>query len=332
VPTTGFRVTPPRLLRPVGVDAGYSAFPAACQYPDGTVRLVWREGSDHVDARDGVIRSATSTDDGASWTAATTLLPAEPGTVDLRDPCLSHTDGVSHLTYFTATPADPGAGCFVRAGTDGGARWGPAARIDRGLVSACVSAPLVPFGSGLAAVFYGKARGERHDSCWWATSPDGAEWSAPIRLADGRAAGFDFQEPWAVVRGGAVRVFFRWGNWHAIGSVHLRGNAFSEPAIAFGHGTARPGAAWLRDGTLLVSYRHTRNRAAHLRASRDGGRTWSRPVRQTRTVPGTLGMTYSQPLELFSGRVFCPIATELSPARSVLLAGCAQDARTVGPR
>jgi BNR repeat-like domain len=326
VPHTTVRPTPPLGLAPVGVDAQYSAFPGACQHPDGTVRLVWRQGSNHATAYDGAICTATSADQGLTWSNSTVAVAGTPGSVDLRDPSISlSADGAtSYLTYFKATPASTGAGCFVRASTDGGVSWGAETRIDSGLATACITAPLVGVGGGLIAVFYGKASGDAHDSCWASTSTDGGStWSAPNRLANGVTAGFDYQEPRLVAAGVNLRVFFRHGNSNAIGSVSSPdgGTTYTAPVIAFGNASGRPSAAWLGSGTLVVSYRSTTTGAAYVRASHDGGATWLPAAQQTTTVPGTLGMTYSNPLPLASGAVFCPVANELSTTSSKLYTG-----------
>ena len=62
-------------------------------------------------ARDGVIRTSTSADNGRTWTAATTAVSDAPG-VDLRDPCAATAGGTTWLTYFKGTAANAAAGCF----------------------------------------------------------------------------------------------------------------------------------------------------------------------------------------------------------------------------
>src|SRR5689334_15287021 len=47
----------------------HSGFPSVARLANGSLLLVFRQGSDHYAARDGYIRSRRSTDLGATWSA-----------------------------------------------------------------------------------------------------------------------------------------------------------------------------------------------------------------------------------------------------------------------
>jgi hypothetical protein len=320
-------------FRPIGVDAAYSAFPSVCRFGSGELRLVWRQGSDHVASRDGVIRTSTSADVGRTWTAATTAV-SEAG-IDLRDPCVS-TDGTSTwLTYFKGTAALAAAGCFLRVSTDGGATWGSEIRIDPSQPYAAMCAPVIQVGANLLTAYYGKNAGDTFDSCWLATSADGgATWTRQL-VANGPAAGRDYQEPWLVARGSNVWMFLRYGTNTAIGlSVSTdSGATWSAPTSAFDDATGRPSAVWLGTGTMAVVYRRISDKQAVVRTRNAGsGQTAWLPARPTTVQPliGTIGMQYAHPLEI-PGGIICPLGIENSPTSSRIQVGWLSEEAGISP-
>jgi hypothetical protein len=321
-------------FRAVGVDAGYSAFPSVCRFGGGQLRLVWRQGSDHVAARDGVVRTATSADNGRTWAAATTAVSDAPG-VDLRDPCVSTGGGSTWLTYFKGTAALAAAGCFLRISTDNGVTWGGEIRIDPSQPYAAISAPVIQVGANLLTTYYGKNAGDTLDSCWLATSSDGgATWTRQL-VANGPAAGRDYQEPWLITRGADVWMFFRYGTASAIGlSVSAdSGVTWSAPAQLFDDATGRPAAAWLSTGTMAVVARRISDKQAVVRSRVGGsGQTAWLPARPTMVQPssGSIGMMYAHPLEI-PGGVICPVGIESSSTVSRIHVGWLSDEGGISP-
>ncbi|WP_252365300.1 exo-alpha-sialidase [Saccharomonospora piscinae] len=277
--------------------AGHLAFPSVAQLDDGRLLLVWRRGSDHYLARDGVIEAATSADLGVTWSPPCTVLT---DTADLRDPCVANLDGVLYLTYFKGTSSSRADGAYVRRSDDQGATWGPEYRIDPGGYAA-ICAPLVALPDGrLLAVYYGRQAGETFDSVWAATSSDGQTWDS-TRLVGGDAR--SYQEPWAVRSGDEITVTYRWGGSDGIGGIQGDGDTWDTPERLF-TGTGRPSACWDGD-RLVIVYRgpggHTVARWLH-----EG--TVSAPRTIHRAEPGGM-MTYAHPL-MVEGWLFCPLSTE----------------------
>lgn len=284
---------------PLDVPRGHLAFPSVTQLDDGRLLLVWRRGSDHFLARDGVIEAAVSSDLGVTWTRFGGLADS----VDLRDPCVANIGGTVWLTYFKGTADSRADGAFVRRSDDHGATWGPEVRIDPDMHQAAICAPLVQLPDGrLLAVYYGRNSGETFDSVWEATSVDGQTWVSR-RLVGGDAR--SYQEPWAVRREDEVTVTFRWGGSDAVGGVQSfdGGTSWGAPARLF-TGTGRPSACWDGD-RLVIVYRgergHTTMRYLH-------GDVLSAPRVIHRATPGGM-MTYAHPL-VVDGWLFCPLSTE----------------------
>lgn len=321
-------------FRAVGVDAAYSAFPSVCRFGGGLLRLVWRQGSDHAAARDGVIRTTTSADNGRTWTAATTAVSDVPG-VDLRDPCVSTGGGNTWLTYFKGTSVLAAAGCFLRVSTDDGVTWGSEIRIDPSQPYAAISAPVIQVGANLLTTYYGKNAGDTFDSCWLATSSDGGTTWTRLLVANGPAAGRDYQEPWLITRGANVWMFFRYGTASAIGlSVSAdSGATWSAPTQLFDDTTGRAAAVWLGTGTMAVVARRISDKQAVVRSRLSGsGQTAWLPARPTMVQPssGPIGMTYAHPLEI-PGGVICPVGIESSSTVSRIHVGWLSDEGGISP-
>lgn len=308
---------------PLAVDANYAAFPGAVWFPDtGQIRLVWRQGTDHYLARDGVIKTATSDDLGRTWSLATTTV-ADPAAPDLRDPSISTSPTLTttYLTYFKGSAANSAAGSFFRLSGDRGITWGAEVRIDANMPYSAICAPVVTLASGaLAAVFYGKANTgtETYDSCWFTTSANGGTtWTAPVRVCNGQAASTHYQEPWLIVNGTTLTVYYRHGSGN-IGMIRSTnsGSSWTAPAVTIANATGRPSAVRMTSGTVALQYRRATDAAACLRTSRDGSTWYPEAVLFTGTT--SLAMAYCAPIEIVPGLVYCPSAKEISASSAKL--------------
>jgi hypothetical protein len=274
-----------------------------------------------------------SVDNGRTWAAATTAVSDVAG-VDLRDPCISTGGGTTWLTYFKGTAALAAAGCFLRISLDDGVTWGPEVRIDSQPYAA-MCAPVIQVGASLMTAYYGRNAGATRDSCWLATSTDGgATWAGQL-VADGPASALDFQEPWLVVRGTNVWMFFRHGTNTAIGlSVSAdSGVTWSVPAPLFGDTTGRPAAVWLANGTMALVARRISDRQAVVRTRNSGaGQSAWLPARPTMVQPssGPLGMMYAHPLEI-PGGIICPVGIESSSTVSRIHVGWLSEEASMSP-
>lgn len=318
-------------FRPVGVDGAYAAFPSVCRFGSGQLRLVWRQGADHSNARDGKVYTATSLNDGRTWGTASV---AVTDTVDLRDPCIATAGGTTWLTYFKGTASLAAAGCFLRVSTDDGVTWGGETRIDSQPYAA-MSAPVVQVGANLLAAYYGKNAGDTFDSCWLATSADGgATWTRQV-VANGQAAGRDYQEPWLIASGAAVWMFFRYGTQFAIGVATSSdsGVTWTAPTQLFTDTTGRPAAVWLSTGTMAVVARRISDKQAVVRTRNAGtAKTDWLPPRPTMIQPssGPIGMLYAHPLEI-PGGVICPVGIESSTTTGRIHVGWLSDEGGISP-
>lgn len=318
-----------RPVRPYGWDTNHSAFPSVCVLANGTALLAYRHGTNHSAARDGVIRIATSTDMGRTWSAPTTIFSGPIGT-DLRDPCVSLSrDGTAiYLTFFKGTAVFAAAGVFFTKSTDGGATWSPEVRIDS-LPYAASSAPVVELNNGtLVMPFYGRAGAEVWDSVWTSKSTDGgATWAAQVRIINGTTATDHRQEPYIALLGTTAIMGYRHGTAASIGISTSVDNTvnWSAGAAKFA-GSGRPNVFFTNDNTLSCIYRSTVNEDAVIRSSKDNGTSWT-PERLVDFAPTAAGWsTYSGTDRLTRGVNLCVLAQESSDTVSRLFITCVGEA------
>lgn len=325
-----------RPARPFGLDTNHSAFPSVCVLLNGEVLLVYRQGTDHVASRDGVIRLSRSLDQGHTWTTPTTIATGSPAGTDLRDPCVSLSrDGLTvYLSYFKGTAALTAAGVFFRKSTDNGVTWSSEVRIDS-LPYSASSAPVVELDTGVLVMpFYGRFGAETWDSVWTSKSNDGGTtWATQVRILNGQTATDHRQEPYIALLGQIAVMGYRHGTATSIGmSVSVDNTAnWSGASLKFA-GTGRPNVFWTNDKTVSCVYRSTSyGNDAVIRSSKDGGTNWTpeRLVDPGRTAAGW--MTYSGTDRLTRGINICALAQESSSTSSRLYLTCIGEAGGTTP-
>lgn len=312
-----------RALRPVrafGLDSNHSAFPSAVTLIDGTILMVYRQGTDHVAARDGIIRMSRSFDQGRTWSAVTTILTGSPAGTDLRDPCVSLSrDGTKiYLTYFKGTAALGAAGVFFRVSTDGGTTWDAEIRVDTPLPYAASSAPVVELNTGTLVIpYYGRSGAETFDSIWVAKSVNqGATWVS-TRILNGQTATTNYQEPYIAMKGTVGAMGYRSGGASNVGISTTTDNTanWSGASITF-TGTGRPALFYVNDASLVCVYRRLSNGDAVTRTSQTNGAIWL-PERLLDPAQSASGwMTYSGGDKVGPTAYFCVVGQEVSLTNS----------------
>lgn len=314
-------VRPIKPVRAFGQDSAHAAFPSVVQLNNGSLVMVYRQGTDHSASRDGVIKITTSTDQGRTWSAPTTALTGSPAGTDLRDPCvsLSRSGTKIYLTYFKGTSVLAAAGVFFRVSTDSGATWGTEVRVDN-LPYAASSAPAIELDTGTIVVpYYGRLGAESWDSCWTNKSTD-AGISFPsgnqVRIMNGTTATLHFQEPYVALKGQTAVMAFRYGQSASIGISSSTDNTVNWSAGASKFlGSGRPTVFWVTNESLVCVYRATNGDAVY-RTSKDIGANWY-PERLLDQKPSSAGwMTYAGADLLSGGAWFCVLSQETSSTLS----------------
>lgn len=301
---------------PASGTRAHSAFPSIARTPDGELLMVWRGATDHSASRDGLILSATSTDDGRTWSPATALL-ATAG-VDYRDPSVSYIDGHQYLTYYTGSAQLAAEGAYVSR--DGA----PAVRIDS-LPYAAISAPVVKLPDGrLGVAFYGQQAGEDFDTAFMGWSADlGQTWTTNRIMNDGPAN--SHAEPYLVVDGATIHFFARWGSWS---SIAVRSSTNSGAAGSWGPTrriidgcTGRPSATRTASGLIVLVCRGLLPKlGAQTMVSFDHtGSWWPGPVALAAPAGTFVGMTYAALIpDVLPGVHLAVVGMEQNPGSSAL--------------
>lgn len=299
---------------PLAVGTSHSAFPGLARIDDTTLMLVWRQGTDHSSTRDGQIRRAYSHDNGLTYGESTHLQISPP---DKRDPSFSKARGAYHLTWFTGTTTNPGAGAFDQR------EWGPSVRIDPGLPVAAITSPVVELPDGrLGTVFYGRQVGDPVDTSFMAWTQDhGLHWTTN-RILNGIGWSHAYNEPYLVRDGSDIHVFFRSGST-AIG---MRTSTDSGKPNSWGavhdiltNATGRPSTFLTDEGVLVMVYRKLPTRAVAVAISADHGVTWQDgPVLMEPPAGSPNGMTYAAMVQLSPGVVHAVFGMEKTLTESDL--------------
>lgn len=173
--------------------SSYDAFGVLCQLAGGTLLYAYRQGASHSGSGDyGVLKYRTSTDNGATWSSATTILTE--ASVDLRNLAGGVTSGGRIVLAFARyNPATTG---WLSQSTiysdDNGATWStPVAMSLTGYTLTAYS----PHGKMIATddgqllmPWYGETATDSY--CFASKSTDnGATWSTPIAVISGSKAG-----------------------------------------------------------------------------------------------------------------------------------------------
>jgi hypothetical protein len=246
---------------------------------------VWRRALTWNTTDHGEIWSATSQDDGRTWSSASVLV-SMPG-VDLRDPQLTLlSDGRLLLSYFIA--ANSGYpelhSLRISYSSDAGRSWSPPMTPDDQFTRYVASAsPVLEVSPGhLVLPAYGQDVGVERDRIALLESKDnGASWvTMPARLLESDETSNSFSE--------SALMLSRDGAWVLAAREDLHGRIWwlrSEDRGASWEvlsrdmeGSAAPRMLRADSGEVLVVLRRPGDLAAVLHSSRDEGRSFDPPV------------------------------------------------------
>lgn len=325
----------------------YDAFPGIARLATDDLIVVYYQATDHATTQDGIIRKRTSTDDGATWSAATTIVAATGG-IDKRGADVAVlSSGRVIVTFFEwdGTENDGARVPYIIYSDDDGATWSAKIQITHGFTYwGFAQSPVVELANGdLLCPMYGLDDGDSNSTRSVKVSKstdDGATWAHLAEIADGVALAEDFGEPnIAQLNDGTLVCAIRCNRSTPSANSVLRnethlswsfdsGATWSIPKGKIA-GTGRPAILQRpSDGLLLCQYRAplTDDGAAYsnglfgFRVSNDRGRTWSSSIADL-TGGSTLPYEYGNWTTLASGQVCGVWALEASSTDSDLYFG-----------
>lgn len=248
----------PSFPAPVTVaTGGHNAFPGLAMLASGTLYAAWRAGSQHAGGADGVIKAATSTDNGATWSTATTIL--SEASVDYRDPTLAMlSDGRIACQFFKYVSGTP-TGVFVAYSSDNGATWGAPASIPFGFTGwAACSGPIAePTPGTLVACAYGKDTAQKFTSVRAIVSTDnGATWGSDTLLATGTLS-LSYEEPFAgTLSDGRTMVHIRATDGIRRRVFRSAGGVWGNLSTVYSGVQARPSWLQIDSGRIIMGDRY----------------------------------------------------------------------------
>lgn len=309
----------------------YDAFPGVDTLADGSTLLaVYMQATDHATTQDGHLRKRTSTDTGATWSAATTIL--NDAVLDLRDPGVyrirsgAYADRII-VSYFTWDGTATGNVAMVIYSDDDGVTWSSPVTVTNSFTSlSAVSAPAVQAANGdLLLPLYGLDTSDTLYSSRVSKSTDGgATWAHLADIADGPTLGREMAEPnLAVLDDGSVLCMIR--SDHATDGYYDEifasrstdhGATWPTPAGKIG-GSGRPAIIQRADGMVVCMFRQNGTQDTRFRASNDRGFWWSQADADF-TGGSLLRYEYGQWVELSGGQIGCVYSLEASGTDSDL--------------
>jgi len=328
-PLTGGSLQASSLLvgRPVlfKSDTTYNGFPGLCRLASGRLVATWYSAAAHPSSTPGaVIKSAYSDDQGATWSAAVTILTPDAThayrALNLTTLANGTIQGIGWVADNTTL-----ASVFTVASTDSGVTWSAPVTITQPFTRLSgIEAPIVVLANGTwVACAYGSNSASNNYSVAVGTSTDqGTTWSWST-TADGIADAVAYTEPTiALLPNGTLHMLIRNTtdlNMYRTTSTN-NGATWSAKAVAF-VGEGRPTQLVDTFGSLICIYRDTvaigiGGRGGRVRFSRDSGVTWSA------AQPASLGFQvndYAAAVEVSPGVVAVLIAHEYSNAVADLI-------------
>lgn len=275
-----------------GPDGGrnrHRAFPGAALLQDGTLLVIYREGSDHWRTPDGILRLTRSTDGGKTWSVPTTL-PFDPdrrfssqlGIRQLRNgtilfPVMEAFHVVGKAPYFKYYRRMLKTNCLSFS-NDGGETWTELLQMDYGAnviwITGYGDVIELPNGELLMSTAW-QAEGDTGYRTGVLRSPDGGKtWDAkPVQIA----MGLDDEKSICRLSSGRIVAVMR----NMLNPSHLSysdddGRTWS-PATPLPFVGQCPSLLYTQSGVLLCAYRQQtpgKPRGVGLSSSLDQGMTW----------------------------------------------------------
>jgi hypothetical protein len=301
-------------------DSNSNDFPGIAEITTGLI-ITHRVASSHIGSK-GVIVKKTSTDGGATWGAATTIV--NDATYDVGQSYLTNlADDSLAMRYNKFTPSLPitpiaGDQCYFVKSTDDGATWSSEVAITSSFTDQSRSAsPVVELPNGdLVIALFGLDTGDTYYSSRISKSTDGgATWAHLADIGDGEAISRHLQEPTlTLLTNGDLLCLMRsdtpdslhgdyYASWSGDG-----GATWTEPVLVIADATSRPSTTRLSNGLLLLIYMDV-STGAYLpvyRISRTNGVSWEEAV-EFPELTGT-AISYASGVEFEPGLLGVAIA------------------------
>ena len=268
-----------------GEDGNYNAFPGLTRLPDGRLFVCYRVGTAHTTG--GVLKYKISSDQGRTWSAATTIYTAS-GNEQVQDTEATLLRNglifVSWFNYDNVTTLSASKSMLGTIASDGTISWGSPRAITSDFTTETVASakPVeLPDGSLIIPV-YGKGAGDTYYSTAAVKSTDqGATWGSHVTIASSPSSKQYNEAAIARLTNGTLVAIVRHetdltGYDRSVSTDN--GATWSSPTNVInlsGQLPGRPSLAVLGSGGLFMMYRSAPATTIAYATSWDNGVTWS---------------------------------------------------------
>lgn len=271
-------------------DSKHNGFPVLLKLATGNLAVFYKQATSHDYDADSVVLMRTSTDNGATWSAASTV--ATDDTYDVQvggGVVLSTGRVVLALCLNSISPAEPmGDSTRIIYSDDNCASWSSPYTVDTDFSDwdHMTGGNIVELDDGtLRMVIFGADSGDSYQSAQiYASDDEGETWGDAVLIGDGETDGRKYQEPNLVLlQNGQLMVLLRSDQTTLADSRFYTsysdddGATWSAKTEVFA-ATGAPRIIQLSDGILMCIYRDVSDKQADYRISRDNGETWEDPV------------------------------------------------------
>jgi sialidase-1 len=265
-----------------GGAGGYEAFPDVTRLADGRLMTAFYEGYTHISPptethpNGGRVMYATSSNEGASWSAPSVLYDTPQ---DDRDPSITQlADGRLLSTYFTYNGG--GLGTYIVESSNGGATWSAPRLLAPSPYY--ISSPVRQLSGGrLAAGLYYEGNGVAHGAVALSDNA-GATWTAPIDIPNPSGAILDAETDLIELKNGNLWAIQRSSGSPAQSSISTdRGKTWSD-SQSLGFIAHSPYLLRTQHESLILLGYRGYDQSGHgytaLRYSLNECATWSDPI------------------------------------------------------
>jgi endonuclease/exonuclease/phosphatase family metal-dependent hydrolase len=152
----------------------YPAWPSITSTPDGTLAVVWREGTEHMYSSSGKVMLSQSVDGGHTWSAARTII--DQATIDDRNPSIVALSDSKWLVAYNTYTSSALSHAYTSITNDGGATW--SSKVSVSGLDARTRGAAIQLSSGtLVLPFYDIVNSTGHQSLAAVSTNGGTSWA-----------------------------------------------------------------------------------------------------------------------------------------------------------
>lgn len=271
-------------------DSKHNGFPVLLKLATGNLAVFYKQATSHAYDADSVVLMRTSTDNGGTWSAASTVATDDTYDVQVGGGVVLSTGRVVLALCLNSISPEGGLPDSTRIiySDDNGANWSVEYTVDSSFTSfdhmSGGNITEMPDGTLRMAIFGVNSGATYNPIVVFTSSDNGETWGNEITIVDGEIDGRNYQEPNLVVlQNGNLLCMLRSDASPITGSYFYStvseddGATWSAASQLF-HATGAPRIIQLSDGLLFCVYRDVSDMQAWYRISRDNGLTWEAAV------------------------------------------------------